>query len=257
MILKLLSILLLSLYNFHQIGINKKNINEIINYTNNNNYLAGLKKVVYTAMLGKYDKVRSIVKEKGYDYFILTDQTQIENNSGWTILNVEKHIKNLNMNIFKKQRFFKTHPHLFFKDYDLSIYLDSTFEIKGQLDEFLLRILTPKLSIYVLEHPDRNTIFKEMDVVMALHKDSNETIFSVKKKYNDVNFPDISGLAECCLIIRKHNDLFCKNFMNNWFYEIQYNSHRDQLSFNYILWKFGNKGIKYIEIICYIMIIDH
>ena len=149
MILKLLSILLLSLYNFHQIERNKNNINENINYANNNNYLTGLKKVVYTAMLGKYDKVRSIVKEKGYDYFILTDQMQIENNSGWTILNVEKHIKNLNMNIFKKQRFFKTHPHLFFKDYDLSIYLDSTFEIKGQLDEFLLRILTPKLSIYM------------------------------------------------------------------------------------------------------------
>ena len=55
----------------------------------------------------------------------------------------------------KKQRFYKTQPHLFFKNYDLSIYIDGTFEIKGNLDDFLLRILTPNISIYnyVFEHP--------------------------------------------------------------------------------------------------------
>ena len=67
------------------------------------------------------------------------------------------------MNIIKKQRFIKTHPHLFFKNYDLSIYIDTTFSIKGKLDEFLIRILTPKLSLYVLEHPERSTIIYNRD----------------------------------------------------------------------------------------------
>ena len=35
--------------------------------------------------------------------------------------------------------------------------------------------------------------------------------------------------------------------MNDWFHEIKLNSHRDQLSFNYILWKTGNKDVKYIS----------
>ena len=35
--------------------------------------------------------------------------------------------------------------------------------------------------------------------------------------------------------------------MNQWFNEIVHNSHRDQLSFNYILWKNGNNHIKYIS----------
>ena len=35
--------------------------------------------------------------------------------------------------------------------------------------------------------------------------------------------------------------------MEKWFQEIKYYSHRDQLSFNYILWKFGNKIVKYIS----------
>ena len=212
--------------------------------------LFNLKKVVYTALLGKYDKLRSIIKENGYDYYLLTDQfLENQSNLNWTILNIEDQIKYLNINVFKRQRFFKTHPHLFFKEYDLSIYIDSTFEIKGHLDEFLLRILTPKLSIYVFEHPDRNTIINELYVVMALHKENNITLFSVENKYNLENFPDNNGLAECCLIVRKHNDLNCINFMNNWFNEIQHNSHRDQLSFNYILWKLGNENVKYIIIL--------
>ena len=35
--------------------------------------------------------------------------------------------------------------------------------------------------------------------------------------------------------------------MENWFNEIRENSHRDQLSFNYILWKIDNKSLKYIS----------
>ena len=178
---------------------------------------------------------------------MFTDQS-FENQSGfnWTILKIDKELKVLNKNIIKRQRFFKTHPHLFFKNYDLSIYIDSTFEIKGKLDEFLLRILTPKLSIYVLEHPGRNSINNEFKQVVKAHLDSNKTISSIQNKYNNENFPDRNGLAECCLIIRKHNDINCINFMNNWFNEIKLYSHRDQLSFNYIFWKTGNKDVKYI-----------
>ena len=34
--------------------------------------------------------------------------------------------------------------------------------------------------------------------------------------------------------------------MNQWYYEIKHYSHRDQLSFNYVLWKLNNKYVKYI-----------
>ena len=232
-----------------EIKINQKQ--QIKKYNNNIYnliYIKNLKKVVYTSVLGKYDNVRSIKKENGYDYIILTDQIfENKNHLNWTILNINEETNYLNLNIIKTQRFFKTHPHLFFQNYDLSIYIDPTFEIKGQLDEFLLRILTPNLSIYVLEHPDRNTINNEFSAVLQYYKETNKTVNFIKNKYNKEKFPDNNGLAECCLIIRKHNEINCKNFMNNWFEEIKLNSHRDQLSFNYILWKFGNFNVKYIS----------
>ena len=215
-------------------------------YNYNINYIKHLKKVVYTALLGEYDNINTIKKEDGYDYFIFTDQILKNNSNNWTILNINE-MKHLNINIIKRQRFFKTHPHLFFKNYDLSIYVDTSIVIKGKLDEFILRILTPKLSIYILEHPRRNTINNEFQAVIDLKKDTKMNVNKVRQKYNKLKFPDNNGLAECCLIIRKHNNLNCINFMNKWFEEIVNNSHRDQLSFNFILWKNGNKEVKYIS----------
>ena len=68
----------------------------------------------------------------------------------------------------------------------------------------------------------------------------------IRERYNNENFPDNTGLIEGCLIVRKHNEKDCVNLMNKWFEEIEKYSYRDQLSFNYILWKTKNK-IKYIS----------
>jgi hypothetical protein len=53
-------------------------------------------------------------------------------------LKVPDEVKNLNVSTVKMQRFLKLHPHLYFQNYELSIYIDGTFIIKGNLDEFLL-----------------------------------------------------------------------------------------------------------------------
>ena len=217
-------------------------------YLNSINYIRSLKKVVYTILLGKYDNVHYLIKEKGYDYFMITDQKfKKQSKINWTILNFrpKKRYKSI-MSRIKKQRFYKTHPHLFFKNYDLSIYVDATYAIKGNLDEFLLRILSPNKSIYLLEHPFRNTINNEYEAVVKHKKEKRQNINIIKNIYNKEKFPDNNGLAETCIIIRKHNDLNCVNFMDQWFHQIEQHSHRDQLSFNYILWKSKYNIVKYI-----------
>lgn len=238
---------LIYFYNYKKNGEKE---NHFINYqTNNNitNYVKSLKKVVYTVIIGNYDAAHSIIKENGYDYYMFTDQNFQNNTLNWTILNVEQVVNSLNkIDRIKCQRFYKTHPHLFFKDYDLSIYFDATYECKGNLDEFLIRILTPNLSIYILEHPFIDSINKEFEAVINFKKESKKNIIPIKIRYNKEKFQDNNGHAETCLIVRKHKELNCINFMEDWFNEIKYNSHRDQLSFNYILWKTGYKIVKYI-----------
>ena len=99
-----------------------------------------------------------------------------------------KIVKNLNISIIKKQRFIKTHPELFFPNYDLSIYIDGIFTIKGNLDEFLLRILTPSLSIYTLEHPDRNTINQELLAIEKYKKDNKTNIIRIRNRYTYITY---------------------------------------------------------------------
>ena len=128
----------------------------------------------------------------------------------------------------------------------MSIYIDASFQIIGDLNEFLLRIISPKYNIYNLEHPWRNNITKE-ELAVVLYKRENENMTKlIHERYSKEKFPDNNGLIEGCLIIRKHNEPDCIKVMNIWFNEIKNYSYRDQLSFNYIIWKTGIK-FKYIS----------
>jgi len=227
--------------------INGRRINLIKNNTIDLNYIKSLKKLVFTTLFGNYDNIQSIKQENGYDYFMFTDKKIENKTTNWIILNVEKNLNFSNKReAIKRQRFYKAHPHLFFKNYDLSIYIDATFKIKGNLDDFLLRIFTPNFSIYILEHPFITTINNEFKAVLHFKKETLDVINPIKERYKKEKFPDVNGHAETCLIVRIHNELNCINFMENWFYQIKHYSHRDQLSFNYILWKNRNKNVKYI-----------
>ena len=216
------------------------------NSFNNMNSIKKLRKVVYSVILGNYDEIKKIQLQSGYDYFLFSD---IYNNSfiktNWTILQIPEQVRNLNISRVKKQRYLKLHPHLFFQNYDFSIYIDATFSIIGDLNEFLLRILSPKYYIYSLEHPERNTVLSETFAVVQYYKEKNSMAKMIRNKYKQENFTDNTGLLESCIIIRRHNEEKCIDLMNNWFGEIKNNSHRDQLSFNYIIWK-KKYQIKYI-----------
>ena len=141
-------------------------------------------------------------------------------------------MKHRNISRVKKQRFIKLHPHLYFKNYNLSIYIDASFQIKGDLNEFLLRILSTKYKIYTFEHPTRNKILKETFAVVKYRKENENMSKYIRERYKKDNFPDNNGLIESCLIVRKHNEKEVIGIMNKWYEEIENNSHRDQLSFN-------------------------
>ena len=167
-------------------------------------------------------------------------------NTNWTILPISDDILNLDMNNYKKQRYLKMHPHLLFPNYTISLYIDGSMSIKGDLNEFLLRLLTPNYSIFMVEHPGRNCIYQELKEVILVKKEKKEKIDFLENKYLKENFPEEYGLIESNIIVRKHNEKECIEFMEEWWKMVAYYSQRDQLSFNYLLWKNGIK-IKYFS----------
>ena len=138
------------------------------------------------------------------------------------------------------------HPHLFFEKYELSIYIDTTYMILGDINDFLNRFLTPDFNIYVIEHCERNCIYSEIKAVIECHKENRNISLSIGKLYKKYNYPKKNGLSDNSLIIRRHNKKDCIYLMERWWEQINIFSKRDQLSFNYIVWKTATK-IKYLS----------
>jgi len=213
------------------------------NYENYNKYniyyIKKIKKVVYSVIIGKYDKISTFKKQEGYHYFLFAEQDY--RNTNWTIIPISKILEKNNISKLKMTRYFKLFPHLFFKDYDLSIYIDASIITIGNLNDLLIKTLNPSFDIYFLQHPRRNKILQEFSAVIQGKRDTKKIVEIVKKRYIKENFPDNLGLTENSIIIRRHNNKKVIKLMKIWWNEIKNYSYRDQLSLNYAIWKLNSK----------------
>ena len=210
------------------------------NYSKYNvEYIKKTKKVVYSIIIGQYDEISTFNKLEGYKYFLFSDI--IYNKTNWTIISITKLIKQVNISNLKMTRYFKLFPHLFFKDYELSIYIDASYIICGDLDDLLLKTLNPSFDLYFIQHPSRNNISQEFPAVLEIKKDTQASVNIVKERYIKEKFPDKLGLTVNCIIIRRHNQKNVIKLMEIWWKEIKNYSYRDQLSLNYAIWKLNFK----------------
>ena len=187
------------------------------------------------------NKISSFNKQEGYNYFLFSDIKYSGTN--WTIIQISKIIEKMNVSKIKLTRYFKLFPHIFFKNYELSIYIDASYIIKGDLNELLLKTLNPSFDLYFLQHPERNKVFQEFLAVLKYKKDTEKSVNNVRNRYIKAKFPDSLGLTQNCIIIRNHNKKIIIKLMMIWWNEIKNYSHRDQLSLNYAIWKL-NLNIK-------------
>lgn len=209
------------------------------------------KKVIYTCITNGYDTLKDpTVVTEGYDYVCFTDDADMKSDI-WQFRPLPKEVDEIPSN--KKQRFIKINPHLFLKEYDFSIWIDGNVTIRGNLDHFINYVmehkesfLKSKCSVFVPKHPWRDCIYKEAAIVKEMLKDSSAVEKQIAK-YEAEGFPKKYGLLQSNILLRKHNDPQCIKLMESWSNEVMNFSHRDQLSFNYVLWKSKDIEIKYID----------
>lgn len=202
------------------------------------------KKVVYTCITGGYDKlIEPSVITNGFDYVCFTDNKKLKSNT-WQIKELPNDIKKLVTTDVKKQRAIKILPHKYLSEYDLSIWVDGNVQIKGDLNEFLEKECTSRSDIFIPQHPIRNCIYDEARECVRLKKDTKENIEPQIRHYQDEHLPLKNGMVQSNIIVRKHNSASCVNLMEQWWNEVYLWSHRDQLSFNYVLWK--NKDVSIV-----------
>ena len=195
------------------------------------------KVIVYSCLIGDYDNVTSFNKQKGFDYILFTDQ-KIKN-TNWTIFPIPEEVLKLNVSDIKKQRYMKIHPHKFFKNYDLSLYIDANYEITGDLNDYLINTLNPLDHIYIPHLQFGRGIKQAIQTAVDRKLDDVELLNKIRDRYNQSKILDKTGIVNAGLIIRKHHTKDCIKLMEKWWEEVRDYSHVDGFAFNYAGYKTG------------------
>ena len=203
------------------------------------------KKVVYTCISGNYDTlIEPEFVTEGYDYICFTDQPFTSNT--WKIRPIPSELNGLTA--VKKQRNIKINTHKYLSDYEFSVWVDANTHLTGNINEYVDKNCNKEgVVLYVGKHPQRDCIYKEGEVCVKLKKDTKENVDRQLNAYRKEGFPEHYGLPQTCILLRYHNEESCIKLMETWWEQLEKYSHRDQLSFNYALWKNQNTKIEYVD----------
>ena len=133
------------------------------------------------------------------------------------------------------QRTIKTSPHLFLPaKYDLSIYVDGNIELFASAGMILRSIDLRGSRLACFSHPVRSRVADESEVIIDGRLETSSNVQKILKMMKESGFPDNTGLTETNILVRRHKEIVA--FSNEWTQCIK-KCRRDQMSFDYLLWK--------------------
>lgn len=180
--------------------------------------------VIYTAVTGGYDNLRPPqFRPPGCDFVVFSDQAlDVE---GWKV----RPLNYFHPDPTRAARFVKMHPHIYFPEYEQSVWVDANIGIAGDLRELFDR-LPENAFLGMFIHPHRNCVYMEGEECIKRKKDDPHQINQQLARYREALVPKGIGLFETGLIVRRHNDQACIGLMTAWWRELETGSRRDQLS---------------------------
>ena len=131
--------------------------------------------------------------------------------------------------------YYLTHSTDLFHEYEIILSTTGQCRIVGDLDDFVKSYL--KRDYTLMKHPARNCTYAEANACISYHKDKPGNIKPQMERYREEGLPENNGMVQTGVIGRR-NTPAVKEFEALWWEEIKNNSQRDQLSFNYCLWKY-------------------
>ena len=200
-----------------------------------------MKKVIYTALTGNYDKLEQpLVIDPSFDYVCLSDK---DGRDGvWDI----RRIPQDEPDPVLRSRYPKMHPHLLLPEYDLSVYMDANLCItsaafyeavdKWAEDPYSAVPFGPDdalmIPFAVVQHPDRDCVWDELRRCYLKDKVSTSSAIRWHRYLKETGMPRHAGLVEANVLVRLHNTQSVIQLDEKW-WELLLKSggRRDQLSF--------------------------
>lgn len=187
---------------------------------------------VYTCITGNYDNLIEIKqKEDNIDYICFTNNKSIKSNT-WDIRYFNEDMDNLTLS-----RKVKILGYQYLPEYELLVWIDGAVKIEKPVSQFLKECCElESYDMIVFRHKYRDCIYDEINECVRVNKETIDNAARIEKYLRDNNYPSHNGLSENTVLIRKNIESVNK-LMDDWFYMVSTFSSRDQLSFNFCLWK--------------------
>jgi hypothetical protein len=189
-----------------------------------------MKKCVYTSLVNNYDAVREQKMCPGWDYICICDDSF--RSDTWKCVEFDKGTMSNSL----ASRYPKLVPHKFLEEYDYSVYIDASVTIVGDVQLLCEELDWPKFCTGV--HPDRNSLFQEIDICTAIGKGNAKDLKTQKDFYKSEKMDPSIGLFENGILFRDHNNENTIKLGEYWWDQLMLFSHRDQVSLPFVLWKY-------------------
>lgn len=185
---------------------------------------------VYTAITNGYDTLKKQPKVEGVDFVCFTDDMltlKMADGFDWDIVSIKdldhKHPKVL--------------CHEFIPEYEQTLWIDGNVVLKEGFECIFDTLKGNHIATFDAEL--WHTVKEECDAVVNSGYEVTERAQTVKEMLVREKYPD-DHLSACTVILRDQ-DASLRGFEREWMANINTYSRRDQLTFNYTLWKRGLK----------------
>ena len=185
-------------------------------------------------MVGGYDQIlQPLAVDDRFDFVLFTNEVADPKVGVWQIRPIEYQ----NEDSTRICRYVKTHPEVLLPEYAASVWIDMSVLIKtSYLYDCVVRLFEDGIEVSSMCHPSRDCIYDEAFAVMHMGLEHESVVLKWCGRLREDNYPVNNGLCETGVLFRKHSKTISE-VDAYWWECIEGNSRRDQLSFNYVLWK--------------------
>jgi hypothetical protein len=144
-------------------------------------------------------------------------------------------------------RHVKTHPHLLFPDHDIAIWMDATIVIASDVKPLIANLMAAGQPVGGIPHPRRHAVYDEAYHCARCRKDDLAVIAAQAARYLAAGVPKELAVSDTSFMIWNLRHAAAAAVLDTWWNEIESGSRRDQISFNYALWRQGQDWLRLFE----------
>lgn len=198
------------------------------NYVENEN-----KAVVYTAVTGDYDKLLPPeFTDPSIEYVCFTNSTELCSDI-WNI----RYVHNDGLSNVMLARNIKLFPHKYLGYKGVSYWVDAKYRIQDDLREYRKRYWRNR-GMLCFPHFMWADICDELSFLIGYRPDGKKVYITQVADYIREGFPIDFGNYDTGVLVRDTSNDEVRSLMDLWWNQLIKYTYRDQLSFQYLLWKY-------------------